>query len=136
MSSASIRPGPLPGGLVLRACAFVVAGLLPGVAAVASVPRRPSADGLLLYVGVTGLFLLAVPAVAASGAVSSLALGALAAVLPRVRFDAGSCHVGAAGLGTAVGVFRGRRGLDGLLDDLRHRLARRGPPALGGAHAV
>lgn len=116
------------------ACA--VAALLPGAAAVASVPQRPSVEGLLLYAGVTALFLLAVPALAAFGALSGLARGMVPAVLPRVRFGAEQSGPGATGLGTAVGVFRGPRGLGGLLDDLRHRLARRGPPVAGGGHAI
>lgn len=113
-----------------------MAALLPGAAAVASVPQRPSVEGLLLYAGVTTLFLLTVPLLAAFDVLSGLARGVVAAVLPRVRFGAEESGLGVSRLGTAVGVFRGPPGLGGLLDDLRRRLARRGPPVAGGRYAI
>jgi hypothetical protein len=136
MSSTSTRSGPWPRGFSLRAGAFVVAGILPASTAVASAPGRPSTQGLVLYAATTGLFLLAVPVLAAFGTVTGLARGALAAVLPRLRLGSGVEGRTAARLRTAAGVFRGPRGLGGLLDDLRNRLARRGPPAVVGGHAI
>jgi ABC-type branched-subunit amino acid transport system permease subunit len=109
-----------------RVWAFAIAGLFAGVAGALSSPLYYSPPGTLQYISFNSLFYVAIPVLAGCESLMTVAgLAILFTLLPQVFLDAGLNVYLLGGVGLAVGVLLGPRGLGGALADLFER-ARRG----------